>query len=104
MYLKYVSLVYTSPNLAPFRYTASYFWDTDHFETNALNDPKELEPYKVKCTPYIALAVYMHPKFQFVSLYDQAFSRYRQFWDKCKECPQNDLQAYKVKCTPYMCY
>ncbi len=37
-----------------------------------------------------------------ISLYDQTFSRYRPFWDKCIECPKIDLEPYKVK-LPYIC-
>ncbi len=52
------------------------------------------------CYPVL---VSMNPKFQFLSLDDQPFSRYmyRQFWDKCTEFLQNDLETYKVKCTQY---
>ncbi len=48
------------------------------------------------------LLVSTRPKLQSVSLYDQTFSRYRPFWDKCTEWQQNDLEPYKVKCTPYV--
>ncbi len=48
------------------------------------------------------LLVSMSPKFHSVSLYDQPFSRYRPFWNKCTEWPQNDLNPYKFKCTQYI--
>ena len=59
--------------------------------------------YKLKCSPYV-LTVSMIPKFHSVSLYDQPFSRYRPFWDKYTEWPQNDLEHYQVICAPYICY
>ena len=61
----------------------------------------DLKPDKVKCTPYVLL-VFVIPNFHCVLLYDQQFSRYRLFWDKCTEWPQNDLEPYKVK-LPYTC-
>ena len=50
------------------------------------------------------LLVSMTPKFRSISLYDQPFSKYRQFWGKCTEWPQNDLKPYKVKGTSYVFY
>ena len=41
--------------------------------------------------PIYMLLVYTSPKFHSISLYDQPFSRYRPFWDKCSEWPQIDL-------------
>ncbi len=41
-------------------------------------------------------------KFHSVSLYDQPFSRYRQFWDKRTEWHQSNLEPHRVK-LPYIC-
>ncbi len=35
-------------------------------------------------------------KFRFFLLYDQPFSRYRPFWDKCSEWPLNDPERYNA--------
>ncbi len=37
------------------------------------------------------------PKLHSISLYDESFPKYRPFWDKCTEWPQNDLDMLKVK-------
>ncbi len=52
--------------------------------------------------PINVLLVSMCPKFHSVSLYDEPFSSYGPFWDKCTEWPQNNLEPYKFKCTLYI--
>ncbi len=52
--------------------------------------------------PINVLEVSMGPKFNAVSLYNQPFSRFRPFGDKCTEWPQVDLETFKVKLS-YMC-
>ncbi len=46
-----------------------------------------------------------HSNFHSVLLYDQSFSSYRPFWDKCTKWPQmtlNPVRSNVAKCTPYM--
>ena len=47
------------------------------------------------------LLVSWNPKFQLVSLYDQPFSNYRPFWDKCTEWPPKASEHYKGKGAQY---
>ncbi len=51
--------------------------------------------------PIHVLQVSTRPKFT-VSLYDESFSSYRPFWEKCTKWPQHDLEHYKLKCSPYV--
>ena len=63
-------------------------------------------PWAVKCQKYPVYTEYSppRPKFHYVSLYGQPFSRYRFFENqKCTIWPQNDLKHLSVKstlCTP----
>ncbi len=61
----------------------------------------DLEHYKVMC-PINVLLVSMSPIFHSVLLYNQPFSKYKPFWDKCPEWPQIDFESCKVK-FPYIC-
>ncbi len=84
------------PTFIPFRSMASHFSDASNFETSAPNDPQmTLTPTGLKVPP-------TYSKFYFVSVHDQPCSRYRQFWDKCNEWPQNDIEPDKVKARSYM--
>ncbi len=43
----------------------------------------------------------MSPKLHSISHYDQPFSSYRAFSDKCAQWSQNDIEPHKVKCILY---
>ncbi len=45
--------------------------------------------------------MYPSHKFQPLSLYNETFSSYRPFWDKCTEWPQNYLEYYKPQGQTY---
>ncbi len=88
-------------NFTQFQFTTSRFWVTGHSETSALNDPKmTLNPTKSN----VPLMCHLGPWFpNFTPYPSTAISlRYRAFWYKCTEWPQNYLELYKVKRTPYM--
>ncbi len=55
----------------------------------------DLEPYKVKCTPYTSMCYQcpQFPKFHSVFLY------VHRFREKCTEWAQNDLKQNKIKFT-----
>ncbi len=74
------------------------FWDK---WTEGIQNPCNFELCKDKGIRYIyyTLAVPPSTKFQ-LSLYDQPFSSYRPFWDKCTEWLKNYLEHYKVKGHP----
>ncbi len=69
------------------------------FETNAPNDTK-MTLNHTRSNVHMCVTVSPSPKFQSVLLYHQPFLRYKPFWEKCTEWPQNDLEHYKVKDTP----
>ncbi len=76
------------PHFSPFHFTASHFRDAGqvHWMT-----PKC--PWILQCQmyPIYVLLLFMSPTFHFVSLYDQPFSTYRPFWDKCTHDPKITL-------------
>ncbi len=63
--------------------------------------PKWPQTLQGQVYPIYVLPVYTSPKFDSVSLYDEPFSKYRPFWEKCTDYPQNDLE-HKLKCTQYV--
>ncbi len=63
--------------------------------------PKWPWTLKRPISPIDMLQLPMANKCPPVSLYGQAFSSYRPFWDKCIKWSQNDLEYYKVKGTPF---
>ncbi len=87
------------PNFTPFRSMTSRIWDTSLLKIrNASNDLKHLT---VKRALYTLNTHPWGPNFT-VSLYDQAFLRYKLAEEqKCTEWLQNDLNHLTVKRTMY---
>ena len=87
------------PNFTPFRCKASHLQDTGNFETSALNDPKmALNPTRSK-VPHICVTS-VHESQISLHFTVQPALRYRPFWDRGREWPQNDLERYKVIMCP----
>ncbi len=84
-------------NFIPFRSTTSHFWDVGHFEKYTEYDPKWPWTLQGHMYPRYVLLVSTSPTFHSFLLYNQPFSGYRPFWDKCTEWPQINLEPYKVK-------
>ncbi len=87
-------------NFTQFHSMTSCFRDTGNFETSALNDPKWYWTLQGQRYPIYVLLVFTSPKFHSISLYNEPFSKYRPFWDKCSEWPQIGFEPCKVN-LPY---
>ncbi len=65
------------------------FWATGNFEKNVPNDPK-MTLYTTRSKGLHIAVTSIHESQ--ILLYDQPFLRYRPFWDKWTEWPQNYLR------------
>ncbi len=99
MYQIYVLPVSTSPKFhSVSQYGEPFLSYRIFWEKCTAWPPNDLEPYKVKCTPYM---YNYYPRLSNQAL-RPAILRYKPFWVKCTEWPQIDLEPYKVK-SPYIC-
>ncbi len=85
------------PNFTPLYSTMSCFLNRGHFGKVHWMTSKWHWTLQGQMYPIHVPLVWKSPKLQFVSLYDKSVSRYRPFWDKCIERPQNDLDTTKSK-------
>ncbi len=107
-HLSVKSTLYTStypggPNFGPFLCTSRHFWDTKSENGNSLYCLRlslNILETKVPCIQYV-----LNPetKLWSLSIYNQAFSRYKVAENrknrKCTEWPQTDLEKLTVKST-----
>ncbi len=103
-YYLYVLLVPMIPNSSPFCSTTSRFGIAGHFETSAQNDLKMTLDTRSKVA-HICFTTVPESQIQFVSLYDQLFSRYKVVDNrknrKCTEGPQTDFEQSNVHHIPH---
>ncbi len=75
MYPMYILLLPRVTNFSPFHSMANRFWVAGYFEKRCTEwSQSNLEPYKIKCTPYVLL-VPMSSKFHCFALWPAIFEK-----------------------------
>ena len=108
--LIYAPLESLSPTVYSCHSTASRVTVTGHFEIRTMNDPKvTLNTIRgiwfnvLKCSKCSKGTPELQISISLVSLYDQSFSSYMPFRDKCSDYPKKDHEHSGVTGVQYTC-